>query len=90
MKPTGKQVWKWANKKIRASEAAGNGTECPTFREAGKRFGCSYDDLEYAISDPPDEADYFNLACAMGVGMGGGFNGYFEFDTRGEWLIEAY
>ena len=86
MKPTGKQLWKWANKKIVASEKAGKGTKCPTFREAGKRFGCSYDDLEDAISDPPDEADYLNLADAIGIP---GY-GYANMDARGEWLIEAY
>jgi len=86
MKPTGKQLWKWANKKTKAAENAGEGSVCPTFREAAKCFGCSYDDIEDAINDPPDDVEYLNLADAIGIP---GY-GYANMDSRGAWLIEAY
>jgi len=86
MKLTGKQLWKWANKKTKTAENAGKGSVCPTFREAAKRFGCSYDAIEDAINDPPDDVEYLNLADAIGI-PGCGFA---EIKVKGEWLIEAY
>jgi hypothetical protein len=83
--PTGKQLWQWANRKARQAEAQGLGTEYPTVCQAARRFSCSYQAIEDATCDPPDEAEYLGIAVAMGIPG----HGYYPLE-KAEQLVEAY
>lgn len=58
-----------------------------TFRDAAKRFRCTYDHLEAAIEDY-DGTGYLGAAVAIQVGGLGGPTS--ERMVRSDWIIEAY
>ncbi|MBP4081703.1 hypothetical protein [Aeromonas sp. MrichA-1] len=57
----------------------------PTFRQAAKRFNCTYDEIENACADWDGANGY--MAPSVGGATAGGF---FEHEHRGDYLVEAY
>lgn len=82
-------LYAYAYKVAKRSEARGEGTQYPTFRQVAKRFKVKYDDIEDAVSDGQgrnDCGEYFGVG--IGVAISG--CGYRQHDTRGEYEVEAY
>lgn len=81
---TPKDLFEWANKYARSSEAAGHGTRYPTLRMAARRYGMSQARIE-EILDEGTEEGYLGLAVGIRTTSGTGAH-----ETRGECLVEAY
>lgn len=62
-----------------------NGEQYPNFKMVAKHFGVTYDQIEIACEDWDGDNGY--MGYAVGARAGGG---HYEFNTRGEYLVEAY
>lgn len=62
-----------------------NGEQYPNFKTVAKHFGVTYDQIEIACEDWNGDEGY--MGYAVGARAGGG---HYEFNTRGEYLVEAY
>lgn len=88
---TGETLWAWANRwreRERArAEAEGRETRLmnPTMRAAAKHFRCTLDEIESAADDSVDGDRYLGIAVGLRVGSGVGV-----FESRGDYLVEAY
>lgn len=87
---TGEQLFKYADRFALRSEARGEGTQWPTFRQIAKRFKVRHYEIEDAVESSQGSdwirGGYFGVA--VGVQIQG--VGYAEHDTRGEYQVEAY
>lgn len=77
-------LFNYAERFARRSEAEGKGTQYPTFRQAAKRFKVSLSAVEDACNDWDGEG-YMKPATVFRSGSGIG-----SFDNKGDWLVEAY
>ncbi len=82
-------LFRYADRYARRAEAAGKGTQYPTFRMAAKRFRVPMDEIEQACADYQGDG-YMQPATGYGVGGNVGMRGAARIATRGEWLVEAY
>jgi len=71
----------------RKNEAAGRGTQWPTFRQAASRMKCTYDELEELVADYQGDG---YMGVGVGYQVGGLGGGTYRIKTRGEYVIEAY
>lgn len=68
-----------------AGKQSGMGELYPSFRQVAKRFNCTYDQIEEAC-DAWDNSNGY-MQPAVGGATGGG---YFAYEHRGDYLVEAY
>lgn len=83
-KLTSRELFDWANKYARNSEAAGRGTEYPTLRMAARRYGRGQEAIAELVDEGAEEG-YLGLAVGISTAAGHGL-----FESRGDCLIEAY
>lgn len=84
---TPEELFGYADRFARRSEEAEKGTKYPTFRQVAKRFKVTYDEIETVIDDYQGDG-YLGMAVGMQVGGMGG--GTYRFESRGQYLVEAY
>lgn len=77
-------LFQYAIGHARRAEAAGRGTQFPTFRKAAQRFRTTLDAIEDAVQD-------YHGPGYMGMVVGIAGNGaYGSFNSRGDYQVEAY
>ncbi len=86
-------IFNYARRYADRAEQSGRGTQFPTVRQSARRFRCRQqmvvELVEQSDASAIPGADYFDLAVGIGIGIGGG-GGYCEFESIGDYLIEAY
>lgn len=83
---TPQELFNYVNRYALRNERNGNGTVYPTFRQAAKRFHCTYDDIQDAVDGYQSDEGYLGVAIAIGIPG----HGYASITPRGNHLIEAY
>lgn len=78
------KLFAYASRFSKRAEAAGSGKTYPTLRQAARRFKVPMSAIEDAIDDWTGDG-YMRAAVAEGLS-----GGIFVFESKTDWLVEAY